>query len=256
MTTPSSSASVNQPYFAALLHRLDAGEQPQDLMAEVAQDALSKPFNFGEMVKCFQALIEHGAHMATSEPGCAFELLIKGPATTKTLVFSDVLKCMLSSPGELPLHVLARAAPAHLLKLSKSPWPPSDAAFNKRDEHARTVSHYLWGPDGLLTDHANDARAAQGGNPGSEEALAKLWVGSVRVAWEVQQMLQARGASMDIPDNDGVTAMDLCLARITAEDAVLFPGKEVCRQVKAYQDSQGMKNNTPQADPPKAGIRF
>lgn len=177
------------------------------------------------------------------------KLLLSSAGSIRSDLLNPVLSELVRQNSENPVFLLARWAPGVLLAWAganpgvQEPLP--EHWLKERDDQGRTLSHHLWSKESLLALHAHQAIDAT--NEASEEALTKLWIGSLRVCWRLQQKISDMGLSMDIADHTGQTAIDLCVERIDDEEAVLFNNMNICDMIEAHIQRRALDNKAPLA---------
>lgn len=237
-----------------LLKRIRAGESPQDILEELIVEFQVKALAAEPIQSPLQVLYKHGARIATGQKGCPFEALIRKAPKSQVLAFSRLLVDLLfrhdehpgaagtftDRPPEVPLHMLACHSPHTLfIHVAVDASEGVRRCLQQSDQAGRTVSHWLWLDDGLLAQQAAHMRTTP-----NQIGAEKAWIKTGAAVWKNQALLVRGGASMDIPDSEGITAMDLCLARIASRDALLLPDNELYHRVQPYRAAQTMKEQT------------
>lgn len=240
-----------------LAKRLSGGAHPQDLLGDVVQQCLENTLpHQNSITSRIIFLAKNGAHIATSAPGCAFEQIIIGSGYGNLDLIENIARGLAGRPGELPFHVMAMHVPV-LLSYCKLDSPRLQTSLHATDPQGRTVAHYLWDPESSMVAKARAARECEGEDMVKQDLMAKNWHSCVRRAWAAQDTLQSLGVVMDIPDDKGVSAMDLCLQRLNAGD-IEWMDFEICNQVQARNSGASMDAGTklPPDTPPRGALRF
>lgn len=237
------SASIHRlDTMSVLRRRLEEGEPAQAILDDmVAYIVANDPPDPSIIADCIGYLADRGARVATDEPDCALGKLITGPSRARPGLYLDVANKLAGKPGQLPFHVLARHGDL-LITQSLLSNPRMMAALRGKDPQGRTVSHWLWDE---CSDMVKQSNAAHDCDYGSNASV--LWSGSVVTTWLAQHRLLERGIGMDDPDDNGITALDLCAQRLADGSAVAIPGNAASDLVQAILSSRDMHARTPQA---------
>lgn len=229
-----------------LYKRLKAGEPAQAILGDFVEAIVATDIPTTAPSQCIQYLADQGAKVATDQRGCALEILICKPSRPRPGLYLDIAHRLAGKPGELPFHVLARHGALEISDIMLSN-PDFQASLRARDTQGRTVSHWLWDGCNHMVSAATkiaDLRA-NNANERDVDRAHDFWAVSLRHAWVAQITLQELGVGMETPDNNGITALDLCVQRINEKSAALIPGLPLCDMVAAYQRQLAMHAKTP-----------
>lgn len=251
MQTTEDALTLAQDYEAVMAGGLDPNAldgQGRALLTRIYQNA--RYINMDWVTQATLDLLERGATL-TQHGGEPFRhLLCLASTSGGNGLFQKVLGQLLRRENERPLHMVARLAPGLLL-----PWLDLGATQNptmrhwlqQHDENGFSVAHNLWRDDSLLVEHARQAIEAEQSQADerTQDALAKLWLGTMRVCWRAQEAIGDAGTTMAEVAGDGRSVMDLCIERVEAQEALCFPNSGVCASVSAEIERRALEARTP-----------
>lgn len=94
-----------------------------------------------------------------------------------------------------------------------------------KDEHGKSLSHYLWDENCLILKKHQEILALEAAGKDSNTHVVE-WMNISRKAMAIQQELCEQGVSLEEKDNAGTSIYDLCIQRIKNEEILLMWGMD------------------------------
>lgn len=228
-----------------LRRRLEAGEPAQAILDGLVEYIKANdPPDPDIAAEHIAYMADQGARVATGLADCVLGKLVCDMPRPRPALYLGTAYQLIGKPGELPLHVMARHGHLNLGKKMLA-HPQIKAGLRTRDPQGRSIAHWLWDEhsDLVKKSHASHAEHSQ------PTSASDRWEKSISVAWyawATQSELLDLGVGMDDPDDNGITALDLCAQRLADGTAVPVTGNAASDFVQAALSSRDMNARTPQ----------